>query len=110
MWFIAIIAVEALVELITTASIFEMPRARLMSVSKFTEELLSCGYCTSVWIAALFAWSLPGYTGYPIVDIVLKTLALHRLSNFVHEIRAWWTNGIQLNHLVHSTEKEEVNG
>lgn len=94
-WILAVVATEALVELITTASIFEVPRARLMATSQFVEELLSCGYCTSVWVAASVAWALPGTTGYWPIDIVLKTLALHRLSNFLHELRSFILPAVQ---------------
>ncbi len=105
-WLLAIIAVEALVELITTASIFDIPRAKLMSKSSFIEALLSCGYCTSVWVAASIAWALPGTLIVWWLDIIVKTLALHRASNFLHELRGLWTSGIQINHLVHKVDEK----
>ena len=107
-WILAIIATEALVELITTASIFDVPRAKLMAKSPFLEELLACGYCTSVWIAAAFAWALPGTLGYWWLDILIKTLALHRASNIFHELRGLIQGGIQINHLVHRAEQEDI--
>lgn len=107
-WILAIIATEALVELITTASIFDVTRARIMASSHFFEELLSCGYCTSVWVAAAFAWALPGTLGYWWLDVILKTLALHRASNVFHELKGTIEGGIQINHLVHRAKQEEV--
>lgn len=66
----------------------------------FSTALLRCGYCMSVWVAASVAWMLPGspssYTPIElpiwlpiwfmlIIDVMLKTFVLHRLSNIQHE-------------------------
>jgi hypothetical protein len=101
------VAVEALTELATTADIFDVPRAKLMALHPFLEGVLGCGYCTSVWMAAPFGWALPGTTGYLIVDITIKTFALHRAANLLHEFKmSYLTNGVQINNIVHKVEND----
>lgn len=72
---------------------------------KFCKALLSCGYCVSVWVAASVAWMLPGSPASHspielpamailIIDIILKTFVLHRLSNWQHEATVRWLKRI----------------
>lgn len=87
-WLAAIIAVEAFVEILIESELFIGLRAYLSKKNpSFLGKLFSCGYCMSVWAAILIGWILPGEpTGIMVLDIIIKTLCLHRLSNFVHEI------------------------
>lgn len=86
-WVLSIIAVEAVTEIIINGEIFLPVRNALSKMSDFLRKLLSCGYCSSVWVAASIAWALPGAaTGYPVVDIIIRIFVLHRLSNLAHEL------------------------
>ena len=82
-YIIALIAVEALTQLICKADIFDRPREWAKGRWLFIHDLLSCPYCVSVWSAvfvggALIFWS---YTGW-----FLLVLALHRMSNMLHDL------------------------
>jgi hypothetical protein len=99
-WWFFIIFVEAVTEIIVDSDFFFPIRNGLgklpFFIGSFSTALLRCGYCMSVWVAASVAWMLPGspssYTPIElpiwfmlIIDIMLKTFVLHRLSNIQHE-------------------------
>jgi len=106
-WVLAIVAVEAVTEILVAGAIFDVPRAHLLAKQNFFSELIACGHCTSVWVAASMAWALPGtFTSFIVIDILIKTFALHRLSNYLHEIRVNWISGIQIALVVHKTEED----
>jgi hypothetical protein len=99
-WWFFVIHVEAVTEIIVDSDFFFPIRNSLGKapsfVGKFFTALLSCGYCVSVWVAASVAWMLPGSPASHapielpiefilIVDAILKTFVLHRLSNLQHE-------------------------
>lgn len=103
-WWFFIIFVEAVTEIIVDSDFFFPIRNSLgklpFFVGRFFVALLGCGYCVSVWVAALVAWMLPGspvshasielpiklpIEFILIVDAILKTFVLHRLSNLQHE-------------------------
>jgi hypothetical protein len=96
-WLLAIIAVEAVVEIIVDSELFLFWRVFLSKrrsvIGSYIAKLFTCGYCFSVWVAALVAWSLPGYIfNIIIADVILKTFVLHRLSNLMHELFHRWLN------------------
>ena len=77
-----IIIVEALVELICKSEILERPREWIKSWGWFTNDLLSCYYCTSVWVGMTIA---PLYfVNNKYLYIICLGIALHRLSNYLH--------------------------
>lgn len=77
-WILAIVATEAIVEIILHGYPFQWLR-KLAGKWTFTSELFGCGWCLSVWVgAAMFAVVLAG--GW----IILVPLAIHRLSNVFH--------------------------
>jgi hypothetical protein len=80
---LCIIAAEAITQLVCKAEIFDRIRKWLQSTSKFLNDLLSCAYCVSVWIAA-FTTVLYYFWGYTYLFIIM--LVIHRLSNIVHDI------------------------
>ena len=87
-WLVAIVVVEAVVELVMTGSIFDKPLTWVHNTfpNSFISKLLACGYCFSVWVAASLAWTLPGHlTKWTVLDIVLKTFFLHRMANYLHD-------------------------
>jgi len=72
-----------LTQLACKAEIFDRPREWLKSLSNFTNLLLSCPYCVSVWAAAFvtllfFTWE---YSQWFVIGLVI-----HRVSNFVHDL------------------------
>lgn len=95
-WLGAIIATEAVVELIVASEILFNIRDRVAQHSVFFGKLVNCGYCVSVWVAALmFSYHLPigNYLGslclnslYAHIMIVIgKAAIIHRMSTVLHE-------------------------
>jgi uncharacterized membrane protein len=80
---LCIIAAEAMTQLTCKAEIFNRLRNWLKSLSKFTDELLSCPYCVSVWVAAFTVILLVFYewTWWFIILLVI-----HRMSNLLHDL------------------------
>ena len=86
-WLITIIAIEALVELLISSEILISIRIYLTRLSpNFLGKLFTCGYCMSVWVAIILVLISGNYIG----DLIIKILALHRLSNVVHEAVTRW--------------------
>ena len=94
LWLAAIIFVEATTELILNAEILEWFRKLMYKLSSFTGNLISCGYCLSVWISVSVAWYLPIGFRMPILDFIVAVFVLHRLSNIFHEFMARWLGRI----------------
>lgn len=78
-----LIAAEALTQLICKAEIFDKPREFIKSMSTFTNRLLSCPYCISVWVAT-FVIVLYYYWNYSFYFVIMLTI--HRGSNLFHNI------------------------
>ena len=93
-WLAAVIAVEAVTEIIVSSDMPLILWFRNVCAKynpRFLGKLFSCGYCMSVWIAAMIAWSLPGQlTGYVVLDVILKIFIIHRCSNIFHEGLSKW--------------------
>lgn len=90
-WLFIVIAVEAIVEIVVSSRIF-MPFNNWVAVkSSFLGSLLDCGYCFSVWVAIPFGVFCPGeITGILALDILIKIMVIHRISNLWHEFLARW--------------------
>lgn len=99
-YLLSAVAVEAISEIITSSDITFGFRAWIKRLaypedptksSKFRkiiawfDKLISCGYCTSVWIAAGISLAVPkpvdGALGW-----VICIFVLHRISNLLHVI------------------------
>lgn len=78
-----IIAAEAMTQLTCKAEIFNRLRDWIKSLSPFTNELLSCPYCVSVWVAA---FTVLLYIGYEFAWWFILLLVIHRISNVVHDM------------------------
>lgn len=104
LWIIAIVFVEAVTELLLNGEIFEKAREVAYNLSDFTAKLVACGYCASVWVSASIAWMLPIGSPYKILDIILATFVLHRLSNIFHEFVSRWLGRIPWTLQLHKTE------
>jgi len=87
----AVVATEAATNLIIKSEfsmrfikepLFKLKRFKLFS---FIHDILDCGYCTSVWMAALFAVFFLTKS----FNFVIIVLVLHRLSNMLHFTIDW---------------------
>ena len=96
-WFAAILFTEALVEILVESDIFFKLRNLIVKVNPgFLGKLVICGYCMSIWCAVL-AWFLPGaLTGIFVLDVLVRTLCLHRMSNVLHELFVRWFKRLPL--------------
>lgn len=108
LWIAAIIFVEAVTELILNGEIFEKFRELMFKLSNFTGSLVSCGYCLSVWVSASIAWALPLGFFHPVVDFVVATFVLHRLSNIFHELVARWLGRMPWTLQLHKVETVHI--
>ena len=78
---ILILATEALTKLLRDAEIFNAPRAWLSGRWELLDELISCGYCLSVWVA--WAVLMLHFFGF---GWLISLLALHRAANLFHDM------------------------
>ncbi len=87
-WTALIIAIEAVVEIIVDSKIMLPFRNFAAKISpNFFGELFKCGYCFSVWVAIPAAFIAPGEIfGIIYLDVFLKWILIHRLSNIFHGI------------------------
>lgn len=80
---------------------------------RLAHALVTCGWCTSVWVSGLFSWFLPGdYFGLlPWDNIVVKWFLVQRLSNYLHDAYKLMANGrvhtVDLEHKVTVTVRRE---
>jgi hypothetical protein len=97
-----VIACEAVTEIITSSKITDPVRlwwkewtypadqppvdTLIHRFKVFIDSLVSCGYCTSVWISGFFAIFAPQIFGVVFVNWLVMTFAIHRLSNWLHVI------------------------
>ena len=79
-WALAVIATEAITELLLHSVLLDKPRAWL-SKRPFFKELFKCGWCLSLWVG-LFVFGLLLLR----LEIILLPVVLHRLSNYLHAI------------------------
>lgn len=127
---ILVFAVEATAEIITSSKITDglrrwwalwtipadRPREEswLQSFRVFVNDLLSCGYCTSVWTAAFFALFAPLVIPIAFVNWLVMTFALHRMANWLHviyeRIRKGRVLSVELEMLQSIPEEEEQDG
>jgi hypothetical protein len=53
----------------------------------FVDKLISCGYCTSVWVAGFFGiWAPKIDLGFWLINWLVIVFALHRLAGWVHMV------------------------
>lgn len=95
MSFIAsVILTELLTELVVKSEIFKSFR-EFVSGFDWLNKLLSCGYCFSVWSAALVVLLVGPF--YELVsslflNYLLTLLIIHRVANVWHNIIDKWTD------------------
>jgi hypothetical protein len=84
---LAVILTELLTELAIKSVLFKPLRGRLRRLSGWLDELLTCGYCFSVWVAFGVVFLIQvsySLVGSQWVDLGLTALVVHRLSNYLH--------------------------
>lgn len=115
-WILAIIVVEAVVEIVVESELFFKFRNFIYKNSEFFGKLISCGYCFSVWVSMPFAFVLPGELfqiqfdniyGY-LIDSLCKIFILHRLSNLFHSIINFMVNRYPIEFVVHLDNINEL--
>ena len=92
-FFLVVILTELFTELFVKSIIFKPVRDKIKSLHRWFDDLLSCGYCTSVWVAFGLAIVLKlayPFTGTLFVDLPLTAFIAHRLSNFLHNFNDKW--------------------
>ena len=78
---IAIIAVEAIVEIWLESALLDKLRVWIGIKHDLLDELVSCGWCVSVWVAVgVFVLIYIGLWW------LLIPLAIHRASNYLHDL------------------------
>lgn len=77
-WILAVIATEGITEILLHSNLLEKIRTRLSKFWLFS-EILSCGWCLSLWIS-IFVCSLI----FLHLEIILVPIVIHRLSNYWH--------------------------
>jgi hypothetical protein len=123
-WLICVIAAERAAEAITVAVIFSpirqfLTKSALMDlyevdgstwpdiiykgsiyalakgICRWLSDLVSCGWCTSLWTSLFFSLFLPGkYLSFDASDnLLIKTIALWGLANFWHAVFRLVHNG-----------------
>ena len=84
---LAVILTELITELVIKSIVFKPIRERIKGLHSGLKQLLSCGYCFSVWASygvVILMGLAYNFTDYYIVDLTLTGLVVHRLSNYLH--------------------------
>ena len=79
-WVIAVMATEAITEILLESALLDKPRAYLTK-RWFFKELLGCGWCLSVWVAA----AVVGVIAVGL-KIILIPFVVHRIANVLHDL------------------------
>lgn len=93
------LSVEAITEILTTSEIMRPlrlgikklayinpPRENLQTcIFTWVDKLISCGYCSSVWISFFVCiWLDYRIVEDKYINLFIVTVAIHRLSNWIH--------------------------
>ena len=101
--FLLSIAVEAATEILTSSELTNPLRKKwkkwtypldappedtyIQHFKVWFDKLISCGYCTSVWVAGFFGIFTPKLDlGHWIINWLIITFVLHRLATWIHVI------------------------
>lgn len=110
-YMLLIVLVEAITEILVDSQIFSKPRELIYTNSSFFGELVTCGYCTSVWVSAAVAWmAVLSLSPYFMVNYIVTVMVLHRLSNVWHEAIKKWLNRHPITFSIHKTESVLLGG
>lgn len=81
----AIIATEAITELVVSSQIF-FPIRDWLGGTKFIGYMINCGYCFSVWVSLFIAFAASYIYNINILFFALLWMFIHRMSNIFHNI------------------------
>lgn len=86
---------EAVTELFTKSLIFSGLREKIVNRGGFVAALISCGYCTSVWVSlipSLFFVSVMHDLNYAkfLGMWLFVAVVVHRSSNYLHNFNDKW--------------------
>lgn len=63
------------------------PNTYLQKFKVWFDKLISCGYCTSVWVAGFFGiWSPKFDFGYWLINWLVVVFFLHRIATWIHVV------------------------
>ncbi len=84
---LAILVTEAVVEIVVDSDLLAPLRAAALARFPRGGVLINCGYCLSVWVGvgASYALGLSAGLGLGALEPLVLGLAVHRLSNVIHE-------------------------
>ena len=85
-----VVFVEGTTEIISKSELFSSFRDWVAFKNGFFGKLVRCGFCTSVWVAALpavvFTYTLHTEWYHVPVYFLFFVVVFHRLSNYLHNI------------------------
>jgi len=91
---VATVLTEYLTGFVKNATILKKPRVYLRGKSEFLNDLLTCGFCLSVWVALFIVQvsyfvtpNLPVITDIIILDNAITWLLVAAFSNIWHGFR-----------------------
>ena len=89
LFFLTVIFVEGITELVVKSEIFSGARGKISNKSEFFSKVVSCGYCFSVWAAFLPSLVASLYLFSPLkiefyICFMFLLIVLHRTSNMLH--------------------------
>ena len=106
-----ILFVEAVTEILVESSIFQKPREFVYTRNGFLGELVTCGYCTSVWVSAAVAWLVVfPISPWFVINYIITVFVIDRLSNLLHELNNKWLNRRPFSMALHKTETVIIPG
>jgi hypothetical protein len=85
--------VESITYALLKADLLEKPRDFIKSKSKFLNDLLSCGYCSSFWVSLIVLGHLFLFTSHrfylfyelnPTLNFIFCWFVVHRFGNIIH--------------------------
>lgn len=95
--------VEAVTEIIVVRDIFKPIREFFENRSSFIYSLMSCGACSSVWIAIGFCYlidlrvGLITYLSLGFLEPLILGFGVHRLATFWHQLYGAIKHGPKMN-------------
>jgi hypothetical protein len=122
---LCIVVTEALVELLCKSKLFLFFRNFISILSNkdnwfckyiigFVDKVISCGYCTSVWVSSVVTpviiFTFCDYNVINLKDwllIFMLLLFVHRLSNYLHMFIDKWVDKFYSNKEVEEEDEDE---
>lgn len=104
LWVFFVALTESLTEILLKAGPLEPIRALIARKFRFFADLLSCGYCFSVWVAFSIAWMIPSP-----LNIAISFGITDNHVAFVEDYLWWFVNGLILHRLANVFHNKVTN-